>query len=156
MLYANMSDRTGSPEHRSDGAAFLPSAFMLPTDEGRSTADRTISIGGTVASSAGGGVVRLSHPVPVHTSGYTASMDGIGACSQNTVGLGAVPEDSRMEDDAPAFPDEPDNRGAASQELVRKVLSLCNAVVQDRRADEFTKQQALLLRCEANEHLLNL
>jgi hypothetical protein len=148
-----LSDRTGSPQRRSDGAASMPSAFMLlsPTDEGTRTAENhSTSVGGANAGSVGGGAARPANPVQVLTTACTAPVDGIGSTygSQNQGGLDAVPEDFRMDDNVPASPDKPEDEGPISEEWASKIVKLCDAIVRDRKANEFTKQQALLLRCE--------
>ena len=91
------------------------------------------------------------------TPAHTAPVDGVatyssgGGGAQNLSGLGVVPEHSGVND----APGSPESENLTSREWASKVVNLCNAVVHDRNADEFTKEQAMLLRCEAHEHLLN-
>lgn len=93
--------------------------------------------------------------MPTMAPARTAPVDGVpyGGSLGAQMGLGVVPEDSGMHI-APPSPQQ--SEGFTNREWASKVMNLCNAVVHDQNADVFTKDTAMLLRCEAHEQLLNL
>ena len=131
----------------------MPSAFGAPSPSGdRRQVDRSVSFSSANLVGGGGGATNAAATM---TPAHTAPVDAVGSYGSVPTfqGLGVVPENSGVDGVADSPPQS--DAVTTNREWASKVVNLCNAVLHDPHVDEVTKEQAIMLRCDAHEQLLS-